>query len=112
MKTSKSTSETGHAKNIANFQDLISFVADYGTTYNPTQQAIKLSELNNLHTIAKNALNTDLSNARIARNNILYTQNTGLYDIQFEVKKYVKSVFGTSSPQYNQIKGIEFTKPR
>ena len=29
-----STSETGHAKNVANFQDLIEFVTGYGATYN------------------------------------------------------------------------------
>ncbi len=27
-----STSETGHAKNVANLQDLISFVTGYGVT--------------------------------------------------------------------------------
>lgn len=32
-----STSETGHAKNVANLQDLISFVTGYGATYNPTR---------------------------------------------------------------------------
>lgn len=29
-----STSEKGHAKNVANFQSLIEFVTGYGTTYN------------------------------------------------------------------------------
>ena len=40
-----STSETGHAKNIANFQDLIAFVTGYGATYNPTKAALKLPNL-------------------------------------------------------------------
>ena len=35
-----STSETGHAKNIANFQDLISFCQGYGVTYNPTKESL------------------------------------------------------------------------
>jgi hypothetical protein len=38
-----STSETGHAKNVANFQDLIAFVKGYGTTYNPSKSALKLT---------------------------------------------------------------------
>ncbi len=38
-------SETGHAKNIANFQDLIAFVTGYGTTYNPSKAALKLENL-------------------------------------------------------------------
>lgn len=40
-----STSEVGHAKNVANFQDLIEFVTAYGTTYNPSKNALKLPQL-------------------------------------------------------------------
>ena len=244
----KSTSETGHAKNVANFEDLISFCTAYGTAYNPSNTALKLTALNTLFTSAKsslatintmlppwkNAVNareitfaplsklttrvvnaldassvtrqsvtdaktfarkiqgkrasdklptvatateatavdnhksisasqmsfdnriehldkliqllssqsaytpnetdlkvtalttliadmrtkntaainayTPLSNTRISRNNILYTTGTGLVDIAGEVKKYVKSVFGATSPQYKQVSGLVFTK--
>ena len=238
-----STSEQGHAKNVANLQELISFVTAYGATYNPTKNALKLAQLNTLSTtaqtsladvIAKNTLynnkvnervlafsnlkslstrlisaleitdavsekikdakafhrkmqgqrataiptaiapntpapttnstsqlsydqqtqhfagliavlqseasyapnetelkiatlttkQTDLStknnavktaftgisNSRIARNAILYGTDTGLVDITSEVKKYVKSIFGTTSPQFAQVKGIAFRK--
>ena len=39
-----STSETGNAKNVANFQDLVAFVTAYGVTYNPssTKCSIKI----------------------------------------------------------------------
>ena len=40
-----STIETGHAKNVATFEDLISFLTGYGTTYNPTKAALKLPAL-------------------------------------------------------------------
>jgi hypothetical protein len=40
-----STSETGHAKNVANFQNLIAFVTGYGATYNPSKNALKLPQL-------------------------------------------------------------------
>ncbi|MFA6401072.1 MAG: hypothetical protein WCX31_05525 [Salinivirgaceae bacterium] len=40
-----STSETGHAKNVTNFDELISFVTGYGTTYNPSKDSIKLAAL-------------------------------------------------------------------
>ena len=40
-----STSEVGHAKNVANFQDLIEFVTGYGVTYNPSKNALKLPQL-------------------------------------------------------------------
>ena len=243
-----STSETGHAKNVANFEDLISFCTGYGTAYNPSKASIKLPALNTQFTSAKgslttintllppstNAINgrdivfsplsklitrivnavdsssvpkqvvadvktiarklqgkrgsdklptiiddpntpedesqksisasqmsfdnrienmdkliqllsaqtgytpnetdlkvttlttllgdmktkntavitalTPLSNARIARNTILYAKGTGLVDTAGEVKKYVKSVFGGTSPQYKQVSGLKFTK--
>lgn len=252
-----STSETGHAKNVANFEDLISFVTGYGAAYNPSKNSIKLAQLNTLFTSAKNSLTatntalipfnnavnareiafaplsklitrifngldatdasvsvvkdaktiarkiqgkqatpknvitpptvnstntsatpaitndtisisasqmsfdsrienfsklitlltneplyipnevdlklpalntlltsfkttntavvnttTPISNTRINRNKVLYTTTTGLYDIQLEVKKYTKSVFGTTSAEYKQISGIKFTKQR
>jgi len=236
-----STSETGHAKNVANFQDLISFVTSYEATYNPTKNTLKLPQLTTLATasqtsladvITKNteynnkinqrvnafrglkvlstrlvnaleitdataqvikdakgfnrklqgkkaltnatpidpntpapttistiqlsydqqiqhlagltsilisepsyapnetelatatltALQTNLttknnevatayaniSNSRIARNNTLYGTHTGLVEIATEVKKYIKSLFGATSPQFAQVKGIEF----
>ena len=52
-----STSETGHAKNVANLDQLISFVTGYGATYNPSKASIKLSALQTLSTNAKTALN-------------------------------------------------------
>ena len=238
-----STSETGHAKNIANFQDLIAFVTGYGATYNPSKNALKLPQLNTLaatsqtkladviakNTAYNNAVNdriavfeplkalstrlinalettdapkekiddakgfnrkiqgkkatsstiptdpntpapatisasqqsydqqiqhfaglisvlqseatyapnelelkiatltakqtdlttknnavstayTNVSNTRIARNKTLYDETSGLVSVATEVKKYIKSVFGASSQEYAQVKGIEFKK--
>ena len=240
-----STSETGHAKNVANFEDLISFVTGYGATYNPNKNALKLPQLNTLYTASQtsladvvtkntaynnkvnervvafkdlkslstrliNALQTtdatpqkvadakafnkkmqgirakavetptdpnapapntistsqqsydqqiqhlagiisvlqtepsyapnetdlqiatltakqadltaknnavstaytNVSNSRIARDTTIYGTDTGLFDIATEVKKYIKSVFGATSPQFAQVKGIEFTKKK
>lgn len=239
----KSTSETGHAKNIANFQSLIEFITAYGATYNPSKNALKLPELINLKTtadinladvITKNTLYnnkinerltafsdlkslstrlinalqttdatpqtvedakgynrklqgkkasaiqtpanpnapapntisssqqsydqliqhfkalksvleaepsynpneidlqitaletkiadltakntavatayTNISNSRIARNETLYTKTDNLVETAGEIKKYIKSVFGANSPQFAQVKGIEFKK--
>ena len=52
-----STSETGHAKNVANFDELLSFVTGYGAVYNPSKATIKLTALQTLATNAKNAIN-------------------------------------------------------
>jgi hypothetical protein len=55
---------------------------------------------------------TNVSNSRIARNETLYVSTTGLVETALDVKKYIKSVFGATTPQYAQVKGIEFSKPR
>ena len=240
-----STSEVGHAKNVANFQDLIEFVTGYGATYNPSKSSLKLgqlvalkataeakltdviskntnynnkvnermvafSNLKSLSTRLVNALQTtdattqtindaktfnrkmqgkkasasqtptdpnapapttistsqqsydqliqhltglksileeepsytpnetdlqvatidakiadltakntavstaytNISNSRISRNETLYTSDNGIFETASEVKKYIKSVFGASSPQYNQVSGIKFSKPK
>ncbi len=52
-----STSETGHAKNVANFETLISFCKGYGTYYNPSRDALKVANLEALLTKAKEAIN-------------------------------------------------------
>ncbi len=56
--------ETGHAKIIANFEDLLSFCAAYGSKYQPTKMAITIP-----------ALNTSLSEAQ-ANLSAVYTANT------------------------------------
>jgi len=40
-----STSETGHPKNVANFENLVSFVVGYGATYNPSKVTLKVPAL-------------------------------------------------------------------
>lgn len=87
-------------------------------SYAPNEVDLQVATLttfhNNLKTTNTTVINatTAISNARITRNQILYAPKTGLYDIAQEVKKYVKSVFGATSPQYKQVSKIKFTKPR
>lgn len=54
--------------------------------------------------------NTEYSNARLSRDQVLYNNLTGLCQIAKEVKQYVKSVFGATSPQYKQISSLLFVK--
>lgn len=51
-----STSETGHSKNVANFEDLISFCTGYGGSYNPSKASIKLAALSTLQTNAQSSI--------------------------------------------------------
>lgn len=55
---------------------------------------------------------TTLSNNRISRDNVLYTDDTSIFNLAKLVKLYVKSLYGADSPQFKQISGLEFTKPR
>ena len=43
-----STSETGHAKNVANFKDLITLCESFGSEYNPARDELKIPELQTL----------------------------------------------------------------
>ena len=51
------SSETGHAKNVATFENLISYVSAFGASYNPSKESIKLSALQTLLTASKESLN-------------------------------------------------------
>ncbi len=110
-----SASQMSFNSRIENMDKLIQLLSAQAG-YAPNETDLKVSTLTILladmrtkNTVATNAL-TPLSNARIARNTLLYATGTGLVDIAGEVKKYVKSVFGGTSPQYKQISGLQFTK--
>lgn len=110
-----SASQMGFDNRIENLDKLIQLLSSQ-TGYTPNETDLQVTALSDLladmkdkNTAAINAL-TPLSNARIARNYLLYATGTGLVDISVEVKKYVKSVFGGTSPQYKQVSGLKFTK--
>ena len=98
---------------LDNFDKLIKLVAGI-PLYAPNENDLKVvtltATLNDLK--AKNAAViaalVPLSNARIARNEALYNPKTGLVATAIEVKAYVKSLFGATSPQYKQISSLEF----
>ena len=48
-----STSETGHSKNVSNFETMISYCTGYGVTYNPSNSEISISVLTTLHDESK-----------------------------------------------------------
>jgi hypothetical protein len=102
------------ADNLDEFTKFLSSVPLYA----PNEEELKVTALTALHDDLK-AKNTDVvnaevlvSNARIARNKILYTPLTGLVDIAFDTKTYIKSAFGVTSPEYKQVSKLNFTKPR
>lgn len=100
---------------VENFKKYVQFVGLEGN-YNPNEADITITALNNkvlaIKTANENFNNTEsaLNVARMARNTVLYTKNTGLVDIALGVKLYVKSAFGATSPEYKSISDIQFTK--
>ena len=93
-----STSQMSYDSRLDNFFKLIQLLSSV-PEYNPNETELKIEHLNTIldDLKAKNAAVVEsyipLSNARISRNNLLYKENTGLYDVALDVKNYIKSVF-------------------
>jgi hypothetical protein len=70
----------------------------------------KVEELNRLNERVSEAA-LALSNARIRRNELMYTNPDSLLYTARAVKKYVRGVYGPRSERYAQIKSMVVTKP-
>lgn len=108
-----STSQQSYDQLIEHFSKLIELLAS-DSNYTPNEADLtvaatqtKLAELKTANTAVVDSY-TAWSNSRIERNNILYNPLTGLVPTALDVKKYVKSIFGATSPQFKQVSGLEF----
>ena len=112
-----SASQMSFDNRIENFDRLI-MLLDSVPLYAPNEEELKITSLKALQTTLKDTntavitTNIQLSNARIARNEILYKPISGLVDIAFDTKVYIKSVYGATSPQYKQISKLKFTNKK
>jgi hypothetical protein len=112
-----SSSQMSFDSRIDNFDKLIKLLTSV-TLYAPNEAELKVAALTTVLTdlkaknLAVTTAEVPLNNARIARNDVLYKANTGLVDIALDIKTYIKSVYGATSPQYKKISKIKFTKPR
>lgn len=112
-----SSSQMSYDSRIDNFDKLIKLLTSV-TLYAPNEADLKVTALTAVLTdlkaknLAVTTAEVPLNNARIARNDTLYKANIGLVDIALDVKTYIKSVYGATSPQYKKISKIKFTKPR
>lgn len=110
-----SVSQQSYDSLVDHFTKLIQIVSTE-PAYLPNETDLKVVTLNTLLTSLK-ASNTSVigttttySNSRITRDSLMYDSITGLVDVAFEVKAYVKSLYGASSPQYKQVSGLVFKK--
>lgn len=110
-----STSQQSYDQLIQHFSGLKSLLENE-PSYSPNEVDLQITSLDTL-TADLTDKNTEVSksytkvsNARIARNKTLYTEAESLVETANDVKKYIKSVFGATSPEVAQVKGLEFRK--
>ena len=109
-----STSRQSYTQQAENFGILIQLLSTI-PTYNPNEDDLKLANLNTYKdslvssTQSVDQTEAELNTKLIERDTILYADGTGLYSIAQNVKKYVKSLYGATSPEYANVSSIEFT---
>ena len=111
-----STSRQSYTQQAENFETLLQLLSTI-PAYNPNENDLKLANLNTYKdslvssTKSVDQTEAELNNKLIERDNILYTEGTGLYSIAQNVKKYVKSIYGATSSEYANVSAIKFTSP-
>lgn len=109
-----STSRQSFTQQAENFGILLQLLATI-PGYTPNEEDLKLNNLTNYHaslmsaTQAVDQTEAELNTKLIERDKILYAEGAGLYTIAQNIKKYVKSLYGATSPEYTNVSAIEFT---
>ncbi|MDH6211132.1 hypothetical protein M2254_002716 [Chryseobacterium sp. BIGb0186] len=108
-----STSRQSFTQQAENFGILLQLLATI-PNYDPYEDELKLTTLSTYKDSLINATQfvdqteAELNIKLIERDQILYAEETGLYSIAQNVKKYVKSLYGATSPEYATISPITF----
>jgi hypothetical protein len=111
-----SASQQSYDQQVEHFNKLVSLLTSV-TAYNPNETELKPSSLHTFELQLRTANDTVVSsatsmlNAIQGRNVILYAPKTGLVDLAYEAKKYVKSVSTILLEEYRQISGLKFRRP-
>ncbi|MBD8082252.1 hypothetical protein [Chryseobacterium caseinilyticum] len=112
---SSSTSRQSFTQQEDNFGLLVQLLGTI-PNYTPNEEDLKLANLTTYHQSLESATETvdqteaQLNTKMIERDKILYDEETGLYTLAMNVKKYVKSLYGATSPEYNDVSAIKFTE--
>jgi hypothetical protein len=108
-----SSSQMSYDSRLDNFDKFIKLLVSV-PQYIPNEEELKVASLtakcNELKLRNRDAVSAAimLSNARISRNEILYKEITGMVDITVDIKSYIKSLFGATSPQFRQVSKLTF----
>lgn len=109
-----STSRQSYTQQADNFGILLQLLATI-PAYSPNEDDLKLAKLTTYQaslmaaTKAVDQTEAELNTKIIERDQALYAGGTGLYAIVQNVKKYVKSLYGATSPEYANVSAIKFT---
>ena len=112
-----STSQQSYTQQIQHFAGLTA-VLKSEPSYTPNETDLQTATLETKITDLTTKNNevalayVNVSNARIVRNNTLYNTGDSIFEVAADVKKYIKSIFGATSPEFAQVKGIEFKKSK
>ena len=106
-----SVSQMGYSNRIDNLQSLISLLSSI-PAYNPNEEELKVSALTSLAAELQDK-NTkvassfvQLTAARNKRTEIIRGAETSIVETASNVKSYVRSLFGSTHPNYKQISKI------
>lgn len=111
---SSSTSRQSFTSKAENFGLLLQMLSTL-PAYTPNEDALKLQNLSTYHeslkaaTLAVDQTESELNTKIIERDRILYAEDIGVYAISLKIKKYIKSLYGATSPEYSTVSAIEFT---
>lgn len=109
----RSNSQRSYDNLAAHFGKIID-ILEVISGYTPNETEITIPELQTYHALLLEHNDTTsqtlkaVQNARRERDHAFYNEDEGLYMRTQLVKKYVKSVYTASSPESQQISGIEF----
>ena len=107
-----STSRQSYTEQADSFRTLLQILETF-PSYTPNEDLLKIANLKTYYetlmstTQAVNQTEAELNNQLIDRDKLLYANDTGMYSLALDVKKYIKSLYGATSPEYKNISAIE-----
>lgn len=112
---SHSTSQMSYDNQVGNVETFVALLSNI-PSYNPNEDELKVVALQAFAAELKAANNAvsasfvPLSQARGARDQVLYTAPDSVVNTALLVKAYVSAAFGTQSQLNKQIKGLKFER--
>lgn len=110
-----STSHRSYVQKADTFKQLVDLY-DSDANYAPNETELTIASLttlwNNMKSLNDNigTVIAPVETARIARNEALYAEETGIVDVAMACKDYVQGLFGATSPEAKMVRGIKFRR--